>query len=88
MFPIPSALVSEPMSSLPLSRRYRAFAVLSALLLALTVPGVARADTAAPPPEGPAQAWLVADLDSGQILAARDPYASHEIGRASCRERV
>nr|WP_228372070.1 D-alanyl-D-alanine carboxypeptidase family protein [Mycobacteroides abscessus] len=32
---------------------------------------------AASPPEGPAQAWLVADLDSGQILAARDPYATH-----------
>ena len=28
-------------------------------------------------PEGPAQAWLLADLDTGRILASRDPYASH-----------
>ncbi|MGV0834882.1 serine hydrolase [Mycolicibacterium thermoresistibile] len=25
-------------------------------------------------PEGPAPAWLVADLDTGQVLAAREPY--------------
>ena len=29
------------------------------------------------PPDGPAQAWLVADLDSGQILGSRDPYSAH-----------
>ncbi|MUM16741.1 D-alanyl-D-alanine carboxypeptidase [Mycobacterium sp. CBMA 623] len=57
--------------------RNRALAVLSVLLLSLTPAGVAHADMAAPPPEGPAQAWLVADLDSGQILAAREPYAVH-----------
>jgi D-alanyl-D-alanine carboxypeptidase (penicillin-binding protein 5/6) len=28
-------------------------------------------------PEGPAQAWLVADLDSGRILAGRNPYEPH-----------
>jgi D-alanyl-D-alanine carboxypeptidase (penicillin-binding protein 5/6) len=28
-------------------------------------------------PDGPAQAWLLADLDTGRILASRDPYASH-----------
>ena len=28
-------------------------------------------------PDGPAQAWLLADLDSGRILASRDPYAQH-----------
>lgn len=28
-------------------------------------------------PEGPAQAWLVADLDSGRILASRNPYEPH-----------
>ncbi len=77
MFPILAALVSEPMSSLPPSLGYRAFALFSTLFLVLTAPGLAHADTAAPPPEGPAQAWLVADLDSGQILAARDPYATH-----------
>ncbi|SIA45724.1 Probable D-alanyl-D-alanine carboxypeptidase DacB [Mycobacteroides abscessus subsp. abscessus] len=57
--------------------RIRALAVLSVLFLSTLPVGVARADMAAPPPEGPAQAWLVADLDSGQILAARDPYATH-----------
>ena len=29
------------------------------------------------PPEGPAPAWLVADLDSGRILGSRDPYGAH-----------
>ncbi|SHY92968.1 Probable D-alanyl-D-alanine carboxypeptidase DacB [Mycobacteroides abscessus subsp. bolletii] len=57
--------------------RIRALAMLSVLFLSTLPVGVARADMAAPPPEGPAQAWLVADLDSGQILAARDPYATH-----------
>lgn len=57
--------------------RIRALAVLSVLFLSTLPVGVARADMAAPPTEGPAQAWLVADLDSGQILAARDPYATH-----------
>jgi serine-type D-Ala-D-Ala carboxypeptidase (penicillin-binding protein 5/6) len=28
-------------------------------------------------PDGPAQAWLLADLDSGRILASRDPSAQH-----------
>jgi D-alanyl-D-alanine carboxypeptidase (penicillin-binding protein 5/6) len=27
--------------------------------------------------EGPAQAWLVADLDTGRMLASRDPYGSY-----------
>lgn len=57
--------------------RIRALAVLSVLFLSTLPVGVARADMAASPPEGPAQAWLVADLNSGQILAARDPYATH-----------
>ncbi|WP_074330661.1 D-alanyl-D-alanine carboxypeptidase family protein [Mycobacteroides abscessus] len=65
--------MSDPMSTL----RIRALAMLSVLFLSTLPVGVARADMAAPPPEGPAQAWLVADLDSGQILAARDPYATH-----------
>ena len=29
------------------------------------------------PPDGPAQAWLVADLDTGQILGSQDPYGAH-----------
>ena len=28
-------------------------------------------------PDGPAEAWLLADLDSGRILASHDPYAQH-----------
>ncbi len=28
-------------------------------------------------PEGPATAWIVADMDSGQVLAGRDMYAPH-----------
>ncbi|MEO8814903.1 MAG: serine hydrolase [Mycobacterium sp.] len=45
-------------------------------------PAVAFADTAqplgsAPIPDGPAPAWIIADLDSGQVLAARDAYAVH-----------
>jgi D-alanyl-D-alanine carboxypeptidase (penicillin-binding protein 5/6) len=28
-------------------------------------------------PDGPAQAWLLADLDSGRILASRNPYERH-----------
>ena len=35
------------------------------------------ASAAAPPPDGPAPAWLVADLDSGRILGSRDPYGAH-----------
>ena len=31
----------------------------------------------APIPEGPAPAWIVADLDTGQVLAGRDMYAAH-----------
>jgi len=29
------------------------------------------------PPDGPAQAWLVADLDSGAVLASKDPTGSY-----------
>jgi D-alanyl-D-alanine carboxypeptidase (penicillin-binding protein 5/6) len=29
------------------------------------------------PPDGPAQAWLVADLDTGRVLAAKDPNGAH-----------
>ncbi len=28
-------------------------------------------------PDGPAPVWLLADLDTGRILASRDPYATH-----------
>ncbi|HEU0190096.1 MAG TPA: D-alanyl-D-alanine carboxypeptidase family protein [Mycobacterium sp.] len=48
----------------------------------LGLPSPAVADISQPPgslpiPEGPAPAWIVADLDSGQILAEQDGYAAH-----------
>ena len=59
-------------------------ALLAAIVAAcgLSAP-VAFADPAVQPagavaaPEGPAPAWLVADMDTGQILAARDAYVPH-----------
>jgi D-alanyl-D-alanine carboxypeptidase (penicillin-binding protein 5/6) len=58
-----------------------------AVCLAAFLPGsftpVATADTDVQPasssqiPEGPAPAWIVADMDTGQILAGRDEYARH-----------
>jgi D-alanyl-D-alanine carboxypeptidase (penicillin-binding protein 5/6) len=52
------------------------------LSAAITVAPVAPAEPIEPSgavviPEGPAQAWLLADLDSGRILASRNPYESH-----------
>ena len=44
---------------------------------------ISRADTAAQPagtlpiPDGPAQTWIVADLDTGQVLADRDQNVAH-----------
>jgi D-alanyl-D-alanine carboxypeptidase (penicillin-binding protein 5/6) len=40
-------------------------------------PDVAPAGAIVGPPDGPAAAWLVADLDSGRILAAKDPNGPH-----------
>ena len=62
--------------------------MLAALATALAVAGsavspVASAEPTVQPagavglPDGPAQAWLLADLDSGRILASRDPYGQH-----------
>jgi D-alanyl-D-alanine carboxypeptidase (penicillin-binding protein 5/6) len=57
-------------------------AAIAALLTVGTSP-IARADVDVQPagslpiPDGPAQTWIVADLDSGQILAARDPDVIH-----------
>jgi len=61
-------------------RRAALFVVLS--LVAMTAPPVAVAEpnpqpVAIAPPEGPAQAWLVADMISGRILGARDPYGRY-----------
>ena len=63
--------------------------MLAALATALAVTGsaVAAPTASAEPgvqpagavalPDGPAQAWLVADLDSGRILASHDPFGEH-----------
>jgi serine-type D-Ala-D-Ala carboxypeptidase (penicillin-binding protein 5/6) len=62
----------------------RTFLAAVAAALALTGCGAtAWADTSVQPvgsvpiPDGPAQTWLVADLDSGQVLAARDENLRH-----------
>ncbi len=44
-------------------------------------PATAQPDTAPAAaqalPDGPAKAWLVADLDTGRVLASRDPYGTY-----------
>ncbi|EPQ79420.1 D-alanyl-D-alanine carboxypeptidase [Mycobacterium marinum] len=59
-------------------------AVAAALLTAATISGAtASADTemqpagSVPIPDGPAQTWIVADLDTGQVLAGRDQNVTH-----------
>jgi len=54
--------------------------VFSAVLTApigWAAPDVQPAGAVIAPPDGPAQAWLVADLDTGQVLGSRDPNGSH-----------
>lgn len=58
--------------------------LVSALFLVTIGAGSASADIGVnqpvgslPIPDGPAQAWVVADLDSGAVLAARDEFARH-----------
>jgi serine-type D-Ala-D-Ala carboxypeptidase (penicillin-binding protein 5/6) len=64
-------------------RLVAALAVCLAALLPGSFAPVASADVDVQPvgtaqiPEGPAPAWIVADMDTGQILAGRDEYASH-----------
>jgi len=43
--------------------------------VALAQPDIPPAGAVVAPPDGPAQSWLVADLDTGRVLAAKDPYA-------------
>jgi serine-type D-Ala-D-Ala carboxypeptidase (penicillin-binding protein 5/6) len=59
---------------------------LAALAIALIAVGVAPPSSAQPGaepsgaialPDGPAESWLLADLDSGRILASRNPYEQH-----------
>lgn len=40
--------------------------------IATAQPDVVPVNAVSQPPDGPAQAWLVADLDSGRVLAAKD----------------
>nr|WP_284231088.1 MULTISPECIES: serine hydrolase [unclassified Mycolicibacterium] len=40
---------------------------------AVAQPGGEPVGTVAAPPDGPAAAWLVADLDSGRVVGSRDP---------------
>ena len=55
----------------------------TALSVLITATGIANADTAdqppgsVPVPDGPAPAWIIADMDTGQVLAGRDMYAPH-----------
>lgn len=39
--------------------------------------GVEQPEGSVPIPEGPAQAWLIADMDSGAVLAARDEFGQY-----------
>ncbi|MGH3554731.1 MAG: D-alanyl-D-alanine carboxypeptidase family protein, partial [Mycobacterium sp.] len=65
----------------------RTFLAAVAALLALIGCGAAAVTASAdsgvqpvgsvPIPDGPAQTWMVADLDSGQVLAARDENVRH-----------
>ena len=46
--------------------------------MASAVPaGVIQPSGSVPIPEGPAQAWILADMDSGEVLAARDEYGQY-----------
>jgi serine-type D-Ala-D-Ala carboxypeptidase (penicillin-binding protein 5/6) len=59
------------------------FAAVAAALALIGCATPARADAGVQPvgsvpiPDGPAQTWLVADLDSGQVLAERDENVQH-----------
>jgi D-alanyl-D-alanine carboxypeptidase (penicillin-binding protein 5/6) len=58
-------------------------AAIAAVISLVGSSATARADAGVQPvgsvpiPDGPAQTWLVADLDSGQVLAARDENVRH-----------
>ncbi len=60
-----------------------AIALTCAMAAATGIAPLARAQPRSEPsgavalPEGPAQAWVLADLDSGRILASRNPFEPH-----------
>jgi D-alanyl-D-alanine carboxypeptidase (penicillin-binding protein 5/6) len=43
----------------------------------LSAAGVSQPAGSVPIPDGPAQAWIIADMDTGRVLAARDEYSQH-----------
>ena len=45
--------------------------------VAVPLPGVSQPAGTVPVPEGPAQAWILADMDTGEILAGRDEHVAH-----------
>lgn len=47
------------------------------LIAAVLAAPSAGADFAVPPPDGPATAWLVADMDTGEVLAGRGENETH-----------
>ena len=69
-----------------MGRQLTALAATFAMTIAVAVGGAPAPATADPNvqpvgsmpiPDGPAPAWIVADMDSGQVLAGRDMYAAH-----------
>ena len=69
-----------------MGRLLAALAATFALTIAIAMGGAPAPATADPNvqpvgsipiPDGPAPAWIVADMDSGQVLAGRDMYAAH-----------
>jgi serine-type D-Ala-D-Ala carboxypeptidase (penicillin-binding protein 5/6) len=60
-----------------------ALLTITATFGAATTPPISKADVDVQPagslpiPDGPAQTWIVADLDSGQVLAGRDQNVAH-----------
>jgi len=70
------------MYDLPRRLRRASLSVAMTLILALQVAPVVVAEpqagtSAGTPPDGPAAAWLVADMVTGQILGGKDPYGSY-----------
>ena len=49
----------------------------AATATAAPVPGISQPVGSVPVPEGPAQAWILADMDTGHVLAARDEYGQY-----------
>ncbi|HTQ20734.1 D-alanyl-D-alanine carboxypeptidase family protein [Mycobacterium sp.] len=64
-------------------RKLAAAALLAVIAVGAGNTAISKADTAMQPvgsvpiPDGPAQTWIVADLDSGQVLAGRDQNIAH-----------